>query len=104
MNIERELQEALTRKRPDEGFADRVMKRRPGFSPAPNAKSRAEARPTLLWLRIAASVALVATLGGIEVHRRAEGQRARREVMLALHIASSKARLAQREVQHIAHD
>lgn len=83
MNLERELQSALTRARPGEGFAERVMARKTAARP-PHFKT---------WLRIAASIALFALLGGgYTAHH------ARQQLMLALHIASSKVHIAQREV------
>jgi len=91
MNLERELQDALARKQPDDGFAARVMKRRANFS-SPGSSGRTEVRPTS-WLRIAASITLFALLGGGHA-----AHHARQQALLALHIASSKARLAQREV------
>lgn len=102
MNLEQELQRALSRQRPDEGFAERVLARRKtSFS----SSGRAEARPT--WMRVAASLTLLLALGGVTAQRIAEqrrGERARKQVLIALHIASSKVRLAQREVHRIAHE
>ena len=56
--------------------------------------------------RIAAAIVLTAALGGLTAHqiiehrRNEEGERARRELMTALHIASAKMRVAQRAVVH----
>jgi hypothetical protein len=59
----------------------------------------------LSWAAACAAVVLLA--GGLEYRsqrlERAEGERARREVMLALRITGSKLRLAQARVQRIGY-
>jgi hypothetical protein len=61
--------------------------------------------PRLSWAAACAAVVLLA--GGLEYRsqrlERAEGERARREVMLALRITGSKLRLAQARVQRIGY-
>lgn len=101
MNIDAELHRALERTSAPEGFADRVLAR----------LDKKETPRRLHWpggstlRRIAAAVVLTAALGGLTAHqivehRRTEGERARRELMTALHIASAKMRVAQRAVVH----
>ena len=93
-NLDVELHRALARTRPDPGLAERVLGR----------LAEAEKPPRFIgqrWYRIAAAAAIVLTVGVIAQveHRRAEGERARRDVMTALHIAGAKVRLAQNEVR-----
>jgi len=100
MNLDHELHRVLERTSAPEGFADRVL-----------ARLEQTTQPQRHWFsasnlrRIAAAVVLTAALGGltahqISEHRRVEGERARRELMTALHIASEKMRVAQRAVAH----
>jgi hypothetical protein len=96
MNFDDELNRAFARKSAPDGLAGRVL-------------SRLEAprhRTSPLLRRIAAAIVLTAALGGLTAHqiiehrRIEEGERARRELMTALHIASAKMRAAQRAVVH----
>jgi hypothetical protein len=97
MNIESELKNALRRVPPAEGFAARVLAR--------IAAEPAERRqPNWWWRAAAAALLLAAMLGGLVAHQaieRREGERARRQVMLALRIAGAKVAHAQREVRDI---
>ena len=96
MNFEDELTRALERKSAPDGFADRVLSR----LDSPSAPHFSMLR------RIAAAIVLTAALGGLTAHqiiehrRNEEGERARRQLMTALHIASAKMRVAQRAVVH----
>ena len=86
MNIDDELHHALRREAPSDGFRDRVMQRIAAVPPQKRTSSR--------W-RVAAAVMLLTTgtIGGITMHhieRQREGERAREQVMLALHIAGKK--------------
>jgi hypothetical protein len=101
MNIDAELHRALERTPAPEGFADRVLARLENT----NAPRQWPWRAASTLRRIAAAVVLTAALGGLTAHqivehRRTEGERARRELMTALHIASAKMRVAQRAVAH----
>lgn len=97
MQLERDLERILRREAPPAGFAGRVLER----------VARDERKPRRVWWRAAAaSVTLVAVIAGWSGHRmaerrRAEGERAREEVMLALRIASEKVAYAQHEVRSI---
>ena len=100
MNFENDLTRALGRKPAPAGFADRVLSRLGTGQPQ---LTRRFAPSTLR--RIAAAVVLTLALGGLTAHqivehRRNEGERARRELMTALHIASAKMRVVQRAVSH----
>ena len=96
MNFDDDITRALARKSAPDGFTDRVLSRLD--KPKPHRTS--------ILTRIAAAIVLTAALGGLTAHqiiehRRIEqGERARRELMTALHIASAKMRAAQRAVVH----
>ena len=96
MNFEDDVTRALARKSAPDGFADRVLSR----LDAPRHRTSSMLR------RVAAAIILTAALGGLTAHqiiehrRNEEGQRARRQLMTALHIASAKMRVAQRAVVH----
>ena len=86
--LEDELRNALRREEPSPGFAARVMARAQAVSPP---------RRWLPWpaLRWAGSLAAVAVIAGGVVYERerrmhAEGEKAKEQVMLALHITGSK--------------
>lgn len=115
MSIEHELKGALRRKPAPEGFAARVMsaarKEERGAATAAAGSVVAEgsgATPSRWWRAAAAAVLLTAILGGWTAHTVAErraGEKARREVLLALHITGEKVRYAQSQVQTIgSHD
>ncbi|HLH10214.1 MAG TPA: hypothetical protein VKW78_23475 [Terriglobales bacterium] len=103
--LEEELRAALKREDPPLGFAERVLAR---------AAAQAHQRERTRWARFrdafaihrlqwaAAAVVLAVIAGGvglrIEQDRRAEGEAAKRQVMLALHIASAKWQVAAREI------
>jgi hypothetical protein len=95
MNFEDNLTRAFERKPAPDGFADRVL-----------SKLEAPRHRTSPVRRIAAAIVLTAALGGLTAHqliehrRNEEGERARRQLMTALHIASAKMRVAQRAVVH----
>jgi hypothetical protein len=95
MNFEDDLTRALTRKSAPDGFADRIL-----------ARIETPRHRTSTLRRIAAAIVLTAALGGLTAHqiiehrRNEEGERARRQLMTALHIASAKMRVAQRAVVH----
>lgn len=97
MNLENDLKRALRPESPAPGFAGRVLDR--------IERERAPQTPAW-WRAAAASVALVAVLGGFVAHqvseqRRAEGELAREQVLQALQIANEKVRIAQQEVRAI---
>jgi hypothetical protein len=96
MNFEDDLARAFERKSAPDGFADRVLSR----LEIPRHRTSSTLR------RIAAAIVITAALGGLTAHqivehrRNEEGQRARRQLLTALHIASAKMRAAQRAVVH----
>ena len=81
-DFEKDLQAALRRSEPPAGFVDRVMARIP--------EKRQPAQWSRRWFAVAAAllVALIGT-GAWEQHeRRIEGERASRELIYALTVAS----------------
>jgi hypothetical protein len=87
--LEDELRRALEREAPPDGFAGRVLARRAG---RPMAARR--------WLAAAAMVVLAAGAGA--AWRQHQGYEAKREVMLALQLASAPMHRIQLEVRSIS--
>lgn len=108
--FEQELKKALQPVEPPAGFAERVMAR-----VAASEQSRAARGKWNWWadlfqsrgLRWALTGALCFSLvaGGVfyqhEQRRRAEGEAAKNQLMLALHLTASKLQLAQSEVRQL---
>jgi len=97
--FEDELRQALRRREPPAGFAERVLAR-------VRARQRQPRRPSLLhWRWLAPVAALLVLAVGLhfleERRRRQEGERAKQQVLLALKLAGSKLRLAQERVQAV---
>lgn len=100
MTIERDLERALHRKRPSEGFAARVVQQLESEQHPPVLQRR----PGSHWRAVAAGLLLTAMVGGWGAQRaieRREGERARAEVLLAMKIASSKVKTAQQHVREL---
>ena len=83
--IERDLRETLRRREPPPGFADRVLAR----TKQPEARGHS-------WVWLAAAALVLLMIGGIgvvqEQRRQAEGERAKKELMVGLRITGSKLR------------
>ena len=96
MNLEHDLKRALHRESPPAGFAGRVMQRI-------ERDQRVPTRRPIWWRAAAASVILAAALGGYRLHevRRAEGERAKEQILKAMSIASEKTHYAQQQVREI---
>ena len=100
------LQDGLARVAAPAGFAERVTARL-AFEETRHSQRRLVWPGTSVVRRVAAAVILAALLGGITVRevdgrrRAAQGERARHDVLTALHIASVKVRAAQREVRQV---
>jgi hypothetical protein len=97
MNLDRDLKRALRRERPAPGLAERVLAR--------VEHERVAARPSWprTWRAVAASFLLTAVVGGFAAHeaaqrRRAEGEKAAEQVLVAMRIAGEKVRHAQHAV------
>jgi hypothetical protein len=108
MSLEHDLENALARESAPDGFAARVMaaidaEARPSPAasrhPLPGGEGRRRS-----WRAIAAGIVLTAIAGGWAAEKaieRREGERAREEVLVALHIASAKVRTAQQHIHEI---
>jgi len=97
--LEDELRQALRRREPPAGFAERVMARA-------RAREREQRRPRWLgWRWLAAATAVVVVAAGLhfmeERRRRLEGERAKEQVMLALELTGAKLILAEQRVQQV---
>jgi hypothetical protein len=79
MDLEQELQHALSRKDPPEGFADRVEAA---------AERPRSSTPASRWLALAASIVLL--VGGGAAYRRHQGEAAKRQLMAAMRITAVK--------------
>jgi hypothetical protein len=96
--LEDVLRQALRQVDPPPGFADRVIRR----------ASRGTVRTGIgsgAWIRWATAAALVVGVSGglwyrAEERRRAEGEEARRQVLLGLQIAGSKLHAVQLKITH----
>lgn len=99
-NLEDDIKRALARQSAPDGFAGRVMQRIEDAGEIAGATPRRRGT----WRAIAAGLLLTAIAGGWAAQKaieRREGERARAEVLVALHIASSKVRTAQQHVFEI---
>jgi hypothetical protein len=97
MSLENDLSRVLRRESPAPGFAGRVLERI-------ERDERIARRRPVWWRAAAASVVLTVLVGSWAAHeyvQRREGERAREQVLLALHIAGSKVRYAQEQVRGI---
>ena len=97
-----ELRDALRRVDPPAGFADRVIGKVRLKSDTTGSASSRQAPAIFRWA-IAATV--VAALGGgawyrTEERRRAEGEEAKRQVLLSLNIAGNKLRSIEMKVNN----
>jgi hypothetical protein len=103
--LERELKNALRREEPSGDFTARVLARVEQQKRRPSWWSRWFTAPGLRWAT--AVVLCVLVVGGVvyqreQARRRAEGEVAREQVMLALRIAGTKVKLAQDRVQQMS--
>jgi hypothetical protein len=104
MDIEEQLRSALKREQPPAGFTQRVIDAtRRGH--APRLSRQAWAPVVHSHWRAAAAVLMLTVLAGAwsarQIAERREGERARDEVVFALHIAGAKVRYAQTQVHEI---
>lgn len=94
--LEQELKNALERKEPSAGFADRVSRLAArGAAPAP-VQMPVRQRPR--WWAAAAAAAVLLTAGGLG-YRQYRGEMAKEQVMQAMRIASSKVSQIQSHVR-----
>jgi hypothetical protein len=107
--LDHELKNAFRREEPPAGFTERVLARiqsAPARKPDWRKGFRKFFRMRALQWATAAALGVAIVIGIVAYHRhqrtladRAEGEKARAQVMLALHIASTKLNVALREVQ-----
>lgn len=97
MNLEHDLERALRRRAPAPGFAQRVLDR---LDEEPSARRR-----PIWWRTAAASVTLALLLGGYTTHKVVEhrrGEKAKEQLLLAMHIAGEKVSMARDQVRGMA--
>jgi len=107
--LDHELRNALRRDEPPADFTERVMahiQSAPARKPDWREKLRNVFRLGALRWATAAALCVLIVIGSVAYRRhqrsladRAEGEKARAQVMLALHIASARLNVALREVQ-----
>jgi hypothetical protein len=98
------LREALRREEPPEGFAGRVMARieaRKERGGAWGGLMAAFRGPRLRWAGAFAAAALAIGTTAYQERQRAEGERAKTQVMLALRITGAKLEYARARVQRV---
>ncbi|HEY2017489.1 MAG TPA: hypothetical protein VGH38_28485 [Bryobacteraceae bacterium] len=97
--LEQELKQALERKDPPPGFAERVTAAAArGTDPAPRPVAMAPRRPAVpRWLPVAAAVLVIA--GGSAAYREHQGRVAKERVMLAMRITAGKLNRIQTHVR-----
>ncbi|HEX5107893.1 MAG TPA: hypothetical protein VFV95_05585 [Vicinamibacterales bacterium] len=101
MSLEDDLRKALRRKAPPEGFAERVVAR-VVLPPAAGSLARRRQGRSPLVRALAVAAALVITAAAASYYRhqvvQLDGERAARELRIALQIASEKLALVERRV------
>jgi hypothetical protein len=105
-NLEQELKQALRRVEPSSGFAERVLERTK--APAPADVSWWESLmvvlrpPRVQWVALSLVLSVMIPAAGVyrnqERQARAEGERARQQLMLAVRVAGSKVHRVQQRV------
>jgi len=103
--MEERLRQSLQRKDPDPGFTERVLSRVRSEPEEPRSQApHFFARPSR-WLAAAAIVAFVLSAGAIHRQRerrlRAEGERAKAQLMQALEITSAKLNVVLKKVNSV---
>ena len=107
MNFDEELKAALKRREPPAGFAERVLARAhsPAATRLPSWRERwagwLTPGPRQAWLTAGVVAALLLVTSGVEYRRRAQGELAKQQVMLALEIAGSKLNYVQKKTLEI---
>jgi hypothetical protein len=101
-SMEERLRQSLQRKDPDPGFTERVLSRVRSQPEEPgNGTLRLFARPSR-WLAAAAIVVFVLSAGAVHRQRerklRAEGERAKAQLLQALQITSEKLNVVLKKV------
>ena len=103
--LEDALREALRRKEAPEGFAERVLARHAAPKPGPWEAFRLWVHPPSLRWASAAALTLVLLAGfqyTAERRRRAQGEAAKEQVLMALRITADKLEYTREKVQRVA--
>lgn len=103
-NLESELRGALRREEPPTDLADRVLARLKQ-PPAPTWRERLSVLmhpPRIQWVAITLMISVLLPFAGMqyrkEMQYRAEGERAKQQLLFAVHVAGSRLHKAQRKV------
>ena len=103
-DFEDRLREALGRKEPPAGFADRVMGRireeARAKAPVPIESRRPSWRRR--WIPAAIAATLLLSMGGWRYREYREGQRAKEQLLLALEITNDKLSFASKKVDELS--
>lgn len=103
-NLEDQLRAALRREEPPADLADRVLARlnRP---PVPSWRERLSVLmhpPRIQWVAVTVMISVLLPFAGVqyrkEMQYRAEGERAKQQLLFAVHVAGSRLHKAQRKV------
>src|SRR5271154_6425078 len=105
-NLEDDLKIALRREEPSEDFAGRVLARLNQPAPAePTWRERLAVLmrpPRLQWVALTVIVSIMVPVAGVQYRKeqqyRAEGERAKEQLLFAVRVAGSKLHQAQRKV------
>lgn len=102
--LEDDLKAALRREEPPADFADRVLARL-NRRPEPTWRERLSVLvrpPRLQWVALCLIVSLLVPFGAVQYHKelqnRAEGERAKQQLLFAVHLAGNRLHQAQRKV------
>ncbi|SRR5579864_1088120 len=102
--LDEELKIALRREEPPADFADRVLARL-NQAPEPSWWERLSLLmrpPRLQWVAVTVMVSVLLPSAGVlyrrEMQYRAEGERAKQQLLFAVHVAGSKLHQAQKKV------
>jgi len=102
--LEDELKAALRRESPPADLADRVLARL-NQPPAPSWRERLSVLtrpPRVQWVAVSVMISVLLPFAGVQYHKemqyRAEGERAKQQLLFAVHVAGSRLHQAQRKV------
>jgi len=103
-NLEEDLKMALRREEPPADLADRVLARL-AEAPQPSWWERLSLLmqpPRLQWVAVTVMVSVLLPSAGVlyrrEMQQRAEGERAKQQLLFAVHVAGSRLHQAQKRV------
>jgi hypothetical protein len=103
MQFEDELKKALARCEPPEGLTDRILER-VNISSAPTRRTRLFAWPMFSWRLASVATLLLALVVGLTYRQHVQiekGEAAKRQLLIAMHIAGTQIHEAQLRVKRI---